>query len=146
MQDTDSQTSGSTVEPDGGVASQAEQTHTETDYLSREVNLLNPSTAFMRDHLKVVWATFVAWTLVVFGPVTLTWLAPATMTQPMPVIGFPLHYFLVALGGPTGALVLAAVYAHYRDRLDRKYGIVHAPADADRETGDATAADGGREP
>ncbi|MDB2281626.1 DUF4212 domain-containing protein [Halorubrum ezzemoulense] len=116
---------------DGGVASAgAAQTHRDTDYLSEEVNLLKPSTAYMRDHLRIVWAGFIVWALAVFGPVTLTMLAPGPMTTTtVPVLGFPLHYFLVAFGAPTSALVLAAVYARQRDKLDDKYGIEHTAAE-----------------
>ena len=130
-----------TMETDGGAVGQAAQEHRETDYLDQEVNLLRPSTPFMRDHLRVVWTGFVIWALIVFGPVTLTRLAPEAMQTTMPVIGFPLHYFLVALGAPTGALVLAFWYARRRDKLDQKYGIEHSTAER-AETG-GTAADGG---
>ena len=113
---------------DGGVASTgAAQTHNNTDYLSEEVNLLKPSTPYMRDHLRIVWAGFIVWALAVFGPVTLTMLAPEPMTTTtVPGLGFPLHYFLVAFGAPTSALILAAVYARQRDKLDEKYGIEHS--------------------
>ncbi|WP_254839136.1 DUF4212 domain-containing protein [Natronomonas marina] len=133
------------VETDGGAVSTAAQDHERTDYLDSEVNLLSPSTPFMRDHLKIVWGTFVAWVLVVWGPVTATYLAPETMTTTMPVVGFPLHYFLVAVGAPTGSLVLAAVYARSRDRLDEKYGIEPASVESEEATGEAAAADGGVE-
>jgi len=142
MTEKDTHTDGSAVETDGGTVTNA-QKHRETDYLDREVNLLKPSTPFMRDHLKLVWGTFIAWTLIVWGPVTLTRLAPETMTS-LTVLGFPLHYFLVALGGPTGALVLAAVYARSRDQLDDKYGIEHGTTETE-PSGEATAADGGVE-
>jgi putative solute:sodium symporter small subunit len=126
---------------------QAAQQHRQTDYLDQEVNILNPSTAFMRDHLRVVWAGFIVWALIVFGPVTATVVAPGVMTSTIvPGLGFPLHYFLVAFGAPTGALVLAAVYARQRDKLDQKYGIDHSKpgAGADEEaSGDTAAADGG---
>jgi len=127
---------------DGGVATQAAQDHQRTDYLNSEVNLLNPSTPFMRDHLKIVWTGFVIWAVVVFGPVTLTRLAPGAMTTEMPVLGFPLHYFLVAFGAPTGALILSLWYARKRDALDEKYGIDHATVE---EASDepVAAADGG---
>jgi len=134
------------VAADGGMT-QAAQAHQNTDYLNQEVNLLKPSTPFMRDHLRIVWAGFIAWALIVFGPVTLTAIAPGLMTTTVPVIGFPLHYFLVALGAPTGALILAAVYARQRDKLDQKYGIDHstpgAGAEEAGETGEPTATDGG---
>ncbi|WP_254272363.1 DUF4212 domain-containing protein [Haloarcula marina] len=140
----------SAARTDGGAPTQAAQQHRQTNYLDEEVNLLKPSTAFMRDHLRIVWTSFIVWALIVFGPVTLTAVAPGAMTVTMPVLGFPLHYFLVAFGAPTGALILAAVYARQRDKLDEKYGIDHdtsgAPEDGDSgETGDATATDGGVE-
>ncbi|GAB3693002.1 DUF4212 domain-containing protein [Halorubrum pallidum] len=110
---------------DGGVATGAAQQHRQTDYLSSEVNILSPSTAYMRKHLRVVWTGFIIWALVVFGPVTATYFAPGVMTQQMPVIGFPLHYFLVAIGAPGGALILSGWYAKRRDALDDEFGIDH---------------------
>ena len=127
---------------------QAAQAHQDTDYLDEEVNLLKPSTPYMRDHLRIVWAGFIAWALIVFGPVTLTAIAPGAMTTTMPVVGFPLHYFLVALGAPTGALVLAAIYARQRDKLDEKYGIDHSrsgPSESGSDAADAAATDGGEQ-
>ena len=123
------------VATDGGVASSgAAQTHNNTDYLGAEVNILNPSTPYMRDHLRIVWSGFAVWVLAVWGPVTLTRLAPDMMTQTMPLLQFPLHYFLVAFGAPTSALILAFWYSRKRDALDEKYGIKH---------GDVAATDGG---
>ncbi|SFK68686.1 putative solute:sodium symporter small subunit [Halogranum rubrum] len=133
------------AEPDGGTLTQAAQAHQNTNYLDEEVNLLNPSTAFMRDHLKVVWIGFIVWALIVFGPVTATLVAPEVMTTTMPVLGFPWHYFLVAFCAPTGALILAAIYARQRDKLDEKYGIdpsTPAPTESS-ESADAAATDGG---
>ncbi len=83
------------------------------------------------------------WALVVFGPVTLTALAPEMMTVQTPLFGFP-AYFLVSFGAPTGALILAVVYTRYRDRLDQKYGIDSVESTAP-ETGEAAATDGGVE-
>ena len=138
------------VAPDGGTATDAALKHQNTNYLDEEVNLLNPSTAYMRDHLRIVWSGFVVWALIVFGPVTLTAIAPETMTSITVPPGFPLHYFTVAFGGPTGALVLAFWYARKRDALDEKYGIDHSVAGADTEVdsgerGNAAATDGGAE-
>lgn len=132
------------METDGGTLAGAARAHQNTDYLEQEVNLLRPSTPFMRDHLRVVWTGFVLWALLVFGPVTLTAVAPGPMTTQIPGLGFPLHYFLVAIGAPTGALVLSIWYARKRDRLDQKYGIDHATAQRN-DRGDAVAADGGVE-
>lgn len=133
------------VETDGGTVTSAAQDHRDTDYLNREVNLLKPSTPFMRDHLKLVWASFFAWTLLTWGPVVLTYVATESLTMQMPVLGFPLHYFLVAFVTPTSSLVLAMIYARKRDQLDKKYGIdTSAPTEpttgADEE---AAATDGG---
>ena len=119
---------------DGGVATGAAQRHNDTDYLGAEVNILNPSTPYMRDHLRIVWTGFAIWVLAVWGPVTLTKLAPGVMTQTMPILQFPFHYFLVAFGAPTSALILAFWYSRKRDALDEKYGIDH---------GDTAATDGG---
>jgi len=107
------------VETDGGVAAQEEA----VDYLETEINILNPSTPFMQDHLRVVWAGFIAWLIITWGPVLATIAAPGAMTSTLPVIGFPAHYFLIAFCAPTGSLILAFVYAKKRDALDEKYGI-----------------------
>lgn len=139
----DNETPESTVETDGGLVTGTGQAHRDTDYLDCEVNLLQPSTPFMRDHLRVIWTGFVGWVLVVFGPVTLTAIAPNAMTTQIPGMGFPLHYFLVAIGGPGGALLLAVWYARKRDQLDRKYGIDHGTARESDSTTRVVAADGG---
>lgn len=132
------------IKTDGGVPSRAIEAHRNTDYLDSEVNLLNPSTQFMQDHLRVVWTGFAAWALIVFGPVILTAIAPEAMSTPMPVIEFPLHYFLVAIGAPGSALVLSAWYARKRDQLDLKYGIDHRTVrESERNGEEAAATDGG---
>ncbi|WP_276273003.1 DUF4212 domain-containing protein [Haloarcula litorea] len=150
--DTHDETATASVETDGGTVTDAAQQHRNTDYLQQEVNLLSPSTAFMRDHLRVVWTGFIAWALIVFGPVTLTAIAPETMTSITVPPGFPLHYFSVAFAGPTGALVLAFWYARKRDALDEKYGIDPSSVETssqggsgDTDAGDAAATDGGVE-
>ncbi len=135
-QNTDSQSDEPV--PDGGEAeptssgtaradessSDAATVHRNTNYLDSEVNILRPSTPFMRDHLRLIWVGFIAWVLVVFGPVTATYAAPDLMTDAT-ILGFPLHYFLVAIGGPGGALLLSVLYSWRRDKLDAKYGIDH---------------------
>ncbi|MFC6836747.1 DUF4212 domain-containing protein [Halomarina ordinaria] len=114
---------------DGGHATGTSATTTAdaatTDYLDAEVNLLSPSTPFMRDHLRIIWTGFAIWFVAVFGPVTLTAIAPGPMTTQMPLIGFPLHYFLMAIGAPTTGLLLSYWYVRKRDALDEKYGIEH---------------------
>ncbi|WP_225335192.1 DUF4212 domain-containing protein [Halomicrobium urmianum] len=124
---------------DGGTATARERS---VNYLDAEVNIFKPSTPFMRDHLRIIWTGFVAWALIVFGPVTLTAVAPDAMSTQLPVLGFPLHYFLIAIGAPGGSLVLAFWYARQRDQLDEEYGIDHTVtgSTADEE---AVAADGG---
>lgn len=143
---------GGETDPTSGVthanesSSDAATVHQNTNYLEAEVNILRPSTPFMRDHLRLIWIGFIAWALIIFGPVTATYFAPGTMTETT-FIGFPLHYFLVAIGGPGGALLLSVVYSWRRDKLDRKYGIDHETGAATKpqesaETSDV-AADGG---
>jgi putative solute:sodium symporter small subunit len=128
-----------TVATDGGTADAEE----DVDYLDVEINLLRPSTGFMRDHLKLVWASFLVWILVTWGPVTATFLAPDMMTS-FSIIGFPAHYFLVGFLAPTSSLILAAIYAHRRDKLDEKYGVeTGTTGETPSGTEDAAAADGG---
>lgn len=112
-----------------------------TDYLESEVNIFSPSTPFMRDHLRIIWGLFGAWVLVVFGPVTITFLAPDIMAGAS-VLGFPLHYLLTAIVAPSGALLLSWVYARKRDQLDEKYGIHHSSTQQEMES-DVAATSGG---
>ncbi|PSP88133.1 DUF4212 domain-containing protein [Halobacteriales archaeon QS_4_69_34] len=111
---------------DGGHATGrspgADASAASTDYLAAKVNLLSPATPYMRDHVRIIGTGFVIWFVAVFGPPTLTAIAPGVMTAPMPVIGFPLHYFLMAIGAPTTGLLLAYWYVRKRDQLDEKYG------------------------
>nr|WP_252490580.1 DUF4212 domain-containing protein [Natronococcus sp. CG52] len=116
------------------------------EYLDVEINLLKPATPFMRDHLRVIWLGFAIWVLTTFGPITATRLAPGVMTSQMPVLSFPLHYFLIAIVGPSAALILSVWYARKRDRIDEKYGIEQPTAASETtETApdDAAATDGG---
>lgn len=134
----------STVESDGRMSDVEKER--QIDYLDVEINLLKPATPFMRDHLRVIWKGSIIWIFTTFGPITLTRIAPDLMTQPIPVIEFPLHYFLIAIGGPTAALLLSVWYARKRDQIDEKYGIeqqVDAPETTDTVAEDAAAADGG---
>jgi len=124
------------------------QREQETDYLEIEINLLNPATPFMKDHLRVIWIGFTIWVFTTFGPITATRIAPDLMTTAMPIIGFPFHYFAIAIGAPGAALLLSVWYAKKRDAIDEKYGIEQVDnealaADADAEG--AAAADGGVE-
>ncbi len=133
------------VQTDGGKRD-AVTVHEQTDYLDAEVNILRPSTPFMRDHLRLIWVGFLAWVLVIFGPVTATYFAQDAMTSAT-FLGFPLHYFLVAVGGPGGALVLSVIYSWRRDKLDQKYGIDHSSTTDTEpsavETEPSAATDGG---
>ncbi|WP_331232495.1 DUF4212 domain-containing protein [Natronorarus salvus] len=132
------------VATDGGLSDV--QRERQIDYLDVEINLLKPATPFMRDHNRAILTGFVAWAIIVFGPITATRIAPDLMTQSMPVLGFPLHYFLIAIGAPTGALLLSVWYARKRDKIDEKYGIEQMaapePEGADAAEG-AAATDGG---
>lgn len=150
--DTERQTTGEQgssntddVAADGGV-SDAERER-EIDYLDVEINLLKPATPFMRDHNRVILRGFLLWALVIFGPITATRLAPDLMTSTIPVLGFPLHYFLIAIGGPGGALLLSVWYVRKRDKIDEKYGIEQytVPETGTADTGpeEPAATDGG---
>ncbi len=133
-----------TVERDGRMSDVERER--QIDYLDVEINLLSPATPFMRDHLRVIWLGFGIWALTTFGPITLTAIAPDLMTTQLPAIGFPLHYFLIAIGGPTSALILSVWYARKRDQIDEKYGIeqeVAEPEPTDTVAEDAAATDGG---
>ncbi|AGB36966.1 DUF4212 domain-containing protein [Natronococcus occultus] len=135
MTENTTQETDDAVETDGGVKTEA--------YLDKEINIFKPATPFMRDHLKVIWISFAAWVLVVFGPTTATVLAPDLMTETTILNGFPLHFFLAAIFTPLAALLLSVGYAMQRDRLDTKYGISH---ESEEETDSGTvAADGGNE-
>ena len=129
---------GNDIQTDGGMA-EADR----ADYLDVEINLLNPSTGFMRDHLKLVWGSFIAWIITTWGPVVATFVATDTMTS-LSIIGFPAHYFMVAFFAPTSSLVLAAIYAHRRDKLDEKYGIdTSSRSETPSGAEEAAATDGG---
>ena len=132
MSDNTSQGSEPTAETDGGVTTEA--------YLDKEINIFKPATPFMRDHLRVIWLSFVAWIIVVFGPTTATLLAPDLMTGTTVLNGFPLHFVMTAIFTPLAALLLSVAYAMQRDRLDSKYDISH---EDETESGSAVAADGG---
>lgn len=134
------------VSTDGGVSAGADT----ADYLETEINLFRPATPFMRDHLKVVWATFIAWVVIVFGPVTVAAIAPEAADAHR-IAGTPTLFMMTAIGTPLGALVLSAVYAWQRDRLDDKYGIEHgvsqpteAETDPDEPAEPATDGGGGQ--
>ncbi|WP_418282297.1 DUF4212 domain-containing protein [Halorubrum sp. DTA98] len=136
------------IRTDGGLSDVEREER--IDYLDVEINLLNPATPFMRDHLRVVWIGFAIWAVTTFGPITATRIAPNVMTTQMPIIGFPFHYFAIAVGGPSAALILSVWYARKRDEIDEKYGITQVSdeatdADGDAAVDEATAADGGVE-
>ncbi|WP_089384723.1 DUF4212 domain-containing protein [Halorubrum vacuolatum] len=115
----------------------------EIDYLDVEINLLKPATPFMRDHLRVIWIGFGIWVVTTFGPITATRIAPDLMTTPMPILEFPLHYFLIAIVAPSSALILSVWYAKKRDEIDEKYGIEQVTTEPADERAAAAAADGG---
>ena len=136
MSDNTKRNSTDVAETDGGVKTEA--------YLDKEINIFKPATPFMRDHLRVIWVSFVAWAVVVFGPTTAILFAPDLMTGTTVLGGFPLHFFIAAIVTPLGALLLSVAYAMQRDRLDTKYGISHEDEEEDAEPG-AVAADGGEQ-
>ncbi|WP_436347633.1 DUF4212 domain-containing protein [Natronorubrum sp. FCH18a] len=109
------------LQTDGGVSDVEREK--QIDYLDVEINLLKPATPFMRDHNRIILRGFLIWAVVVFGPITATRLFPDVMTSTMPGLGFPLHYFLIAIVGPAGALLLSVWYVRKRDQIDEKYDI-----------------------
>ncbi|ADJ15639.1 DUF4212 domain-containing protein [Halalkalicoccus jeotgali] len=132
------------IRTDGGLSDVEREE--QIDYMDVEINLLKPATPFMRDHLRVIWIGFAIWALTTFAPITMTRLAPDVMTSQIPMIGFPLHYFLLAIVGPGAALVLSVWYARKRDQIDEKYGIEQSvvdPETTDSVSDDAAATDGG---
>ena len=137
---------GDDLRTDGGMSDVEREE--QIDYMDVEINLLKPGTPFMRDHLKIIWTGFIIWTITTFGPITATAIAPGAMTQPMPILEFPLHYFLIAIGSPSAALLLSVWYARKRDQIDDKYGI-EQPTPGEPGTGaespdeDVAATDGG---
>ena len=129
---------------DGGMSDVERER--QTDYLDVEINLLKPATPFMKDHTRVIWIGFAIWVVTTFGPITATRIAPGVMTTEMPVIGFPFHYFAIAIGAPGAALLLSVWYAKKRDAIDDKYGIEQVDNEAlsaDAAAEGAAAADGG---
>lgn len=128
---------------DGGLSDVEREK--QVDYLEIEINLLKPATPFMRDHQRVILIGFTLWALATFGPITATRIAPGVMTQPMPILEFPLHYFLLAVFAPSASLLLSVWYCKKRDRIDEKYDIEQGIPEADSaEVADeAAAADGG---
>ncbi|MEF8822408.1 MAG: DUF4212 domain-containing protein [Halovenus sp.] len=147
MSNTNSDDGDSSTEtvPDGGVTDVERER--QMDYLETEINLLKPATPFMRDHLKVIWTGAIIWVFTTFGPITLTRIAPDVMTSTMPILGFPLHYFLIAIGGPGAALLLSVWYARKRDQIDEKYGIEQPVGgempETEQRDEDVAATDGG---
>lgn len=146
MSDNNSHRTSGDARTDGGLSDVEREE--QIDYMDVEINLLKPATPFMRDHQRVILTGFAIWVVTTFGPITATRLAPDVMTQSMPVLGFPLHYFLIAIVAPSSALILSVWYARKRDQIDEKYGIeqqVYEPETTETVPDDATAADGGVE-
>lgn len=124
--------------PDGGTVQTA-------NYLDTRINLFKPQTPFMRDHLKVVWTTFAAWVVIVFGPVTVAAIAPQAADAHR-IAGTPTLFMVTAIGIPLGALLLSVFYAWRRDKLDEKYDVEHGqpePESAGAGDEEPAAADGG---
>ena len=127
------------AETDGGTATVGDAGQS-VDYLDEEINIFKPATPFMRDNIKMIFGLFAVWLVFIFGPVTASVIDPEFMTETRVLGGYPLNFFLTALVAPAAALVLAAVYAWYRDKLDAKYGVTHETGE---EAGSAAATDGG---
>ncbi len=132
--ESDTSDDSNTTRADGGTA------HT-ANYLNTRINIFKPQTPFMRDHLKLIWGTFIVWAVIVFGPVTVAAIAPQAAGT-LRIAGTPALFMVTAIGSPLGALLLSVFYAWQRDKLDEKYGIDHEQSETTGEEA-AAAADGG---
>ena len=129
------------AETDGGTATVREGGQ-KIDYLDEEIHIFKPATPFMRDNLKAIFGLFGLWLLFVFGPPVASYVAPEFMFETRVLGGYPLNFFLSAIVTPAAGLVLCAIYAWYRDKLDDKYDITH---ETEAGSGAAAAADGGEQ-
>ena len=103
------------------LSSESSDSERVPDYLEGEINLFRPATPFMRANLRMIFFLFGLWLVFVFGPVTASYFFPDFMTDTRILGGYPLNFFLTAMVAPGAALVLAGIYASYRDRLDKRF-------------------------
>jgi len=90
------------------------------------VNFFKPSTASMKAEVSVVRVVLAVWAFLSFGIPTLIWLAglgdptglgQSFFTEDRSILGFPLHYWLLAQGCTIGFVVLCKIYCILWDNL-----------------------------
>ncbi len=90
------------------------------------VNFFAPSTAKMKAEVSVVRVVLAVWAFLSFGIPTLIWLAglgdptglgQSFFTEDRSILGFPLHYWLLAQGCTFGFVLLCKIYCILWDHL-----------------------------
>lgn len=90
------------------------------------VNFFAPSTAKMKAEVSVARAVLAIWAFLSFGIPTLIWLAglgdptglgQSFFTENRSLLGFPLHYWLLAQGCTFGFVLLCKFYCILWDNL-----------------------------
>lgn len=90
-----------------------------------EVNFFAPSGSSMKAEVSVAQITLLCWALLSFGIPTLIWLAglgdpnglgESFITQNRSILGFPLHYWLLAQGCTIGFILLCKLYCILWDK------------------------------
>ncbi len=91
-----------------------------------QVNFFAPSTDSMKAEVSVVRIILVVWAFLSFGVPTVIWLAglgdpsglgESFITQNRSILGFPLHYWLLAQGCTGGFILLCKLYCILWDHL-----------------------------
>lgn len=108
------------------------------DYLQWEINIFKPASQYMKDYLVSMWITFVLWAVAIFGPPTVLRLTQTTPSGIGPLteatfLGFPLHWFIAALGSTTAALILCLVFTLQLDKLSKRYGSFEDKGEEEKE-------------
>ena len=90
------------------------------------VNFFKPSTDSMKAEVSVARITLACWAVLSYGIPTLIWIAglgdPTGMgesfiTENRSILGFPLHYWLIAQGCTIGYILLCKLYCFLWDKL-----------------------------
>ena len=91
-----------------------------------QVNFFAPSTNSMKAEVSVARIVLVCWAFLSYGIPTLIWIAglgdPTGMgesfiTENRSILGFPLHYWLLAQGCTIGYILLCKLYCLLWDKL-----------------------------
>ena len=90
------------------------------------VNFFAPSTASMKAEVSVARFILIGWGFLSYGIPTLIWIAglgdptglgESFITQNRSILGFPLHYWLLAQGCTIGYILLCKLYYVLWDKL-----------------------------